>query len=376
MTGPLAAKARRVWALIRKEGRQVLRDPSSFAIGLVLPLMLILLFGYGLSFDVKHVPVAIVLDDHSAEAREMAASFQLSPYFETHMVGTMAEANEMMLARKVDAVIRAPSDFGRRAQQGNAQLQILAHGVDGNRARIIESYAQAAVSQALARRAAEQKPASSGQAVMQSRLWFNAANDSRYFLVPGLIVLIITLVGAFMTAMVVAREWERGTFEALFVSPVRTDEILMGKTVPYLILGMGGLVLCLLSAKFLFQVPFRGSLPVLAGASMLYLLVSVSIGLWISSSVKSQYLASQLTLLATFMPALMLSGFIYDLHSVPWAIRAISYLVPARYFVSILQTVFLAGDVWSIILPNGLMLLGAAALMMMLARRATQKSLD
>ncbi len=141
------------------------------------------------------------------------------------------------------------------------------------------------------------------------RLWFNEANDSHYFLVPGLVVLVMTLIGALLTALVMAREWERGTLEALFVTPVRAGEILLGKTIPYFVLGMVGLALCLLAAKFLFQVPFRGSVVVLAGVSMLYLLVALGIGLLISSATKSQFVAIQLTMLVTFLPAMMLSGF-------------------------------------------------------------------
>jgi len=374
---PLSAKSRRIWALIRKEGRQVLRDPSSFAIGVVLPLMLILLFGYAMSLDVKHVPIAVVLEDPSAQAAEIAASFQLSPYFETRVTRSMAEAQELMLSSRIEGIVRVPADYARRAQQGDATVQVLVNGIDGNTARIVEAYAESAVAQAGARIGAEggAGAGAGGQAVVESQLWFNSANDSRYFLVPGLIVLIITLIGAFMTSMVVAREWERGTFEALFVTPVRTDEILIGKIAPYFLLGMGGLLLCMAAAKFMFHVPIRGSAPVLIAVSMLYLLVSVATGLLISSGLKSQFLASQVTLVATFMPALMLSGFLYDLRSVPLAIRLVSYLVPARYFVSLLQTLFLAGDVWSVILPNAAILAVVAIVLLAFTRRAIRKSL-
>jgi ABC-2 type transport system permease protein len=373
----LAAKARRVAALIRKELRQVVRDPSSVAIGVVLPLMLILLFGYALSLDVKNVPIAVVLEDPSSQASEIAASFQLSSYFDTRVTRSMAEAQELMLSNTVEGIVRVPADFARRSAQGDATVQVLVNGIDGNTARIVEAYAEAAVAQSGARLAAEGQDDGSagGQAVVESQLWFNSANDSRYFLVPGLIVLVITLIGAFMTSMVVAREWERGTFEALFVTPVRTDEILLGKTVPYILLGMVGLLLCLGAAKFLFDVPIRGSVPILLTLSMLYLLVSVAMGLLISSSLKSQFLSSQVTLVVTFMPALMLSGFIYDLRSVPLTIQLISYLVPARYFVSLLQTLFLVGDVWSVIWLNAAVLAGAAIVLLTFARRATRKSL-
>ena len=374
---PLAAKARRVGALIRKEGRQMLRDPSSFALGVVLPLMLILLFGYAMSLDVKHVPIAVVLEDPSSQGAEIAASFQLSSYFQTEVTRSMHQAQDEMLSGRIDAIVRVPADFARRAALGDAQVQVLVNGIDGNTARIVEAYAEAAVAQSGARLQAEGQASgvSGGQASVESQLWFNSANDSRYFLVPGLIVLIITLIGAFMTSMVVAREWERGTFEALFVTPVRTDEILLGKTVPYFLLGMVGVLLSMAAARFMFHVPIRGSLSVLIGVSMLYLLVSVATGLLISSSLKSQFLCSQVTLLVTFMPALMLSGFIYDLRSVPLGIRLASYLVPARFYVSLLQTLFLAGDVWSVIWPNGLILAVVAVALLALTRRATRKLL-
>ncbi len=370
-----SAKGRRVWSLVRKESHQVVRDPSSIAIGIVLPVILILLFGYGLSLDVTNAPVAVVLEDPSPDAMELAASFQLSHYFDAQLLTSMPRAQQLMLARKVDAIVRIRPDFSRQLSRGDAEVQILVHGTDANHARIIQSYAQGAVGQWAARRSAEGKEILTGPVTVQSRLWFNEANESRYFLVPGLIVLIMTLIGAFLTSLVVAREWERGTMEALFVTPVRPDEILLGKTIPYFVLGLIGLVLCLLAAKFLFHVPFRGSVIVLSGASMLYLLVALAIGLLISSAIKSQFVASQIALLVTFLPAVMLSGFLFDLHSMPAVVRVITYALPARYYVTLLQTIFLAGDIWTVILPNAAVLAGMAVLFLILTRRVTQKKL-
>jgi len=364
-----------VWSLVRKESHQVVRDPSSIAIGIVLPVVLILLFGYGLSLDVTNAPVAVVLEDPSPDAMELAASFQLSHYFDAQLLTSMPRAQQLMLARKVDAIVRIRPDFSRQLSRGDAEVQILVHGTDANHARIIQSYAQGAVGQWAARRSAEGKEILTGPVTVQSRLWFNEANESRYFLVPGLIVLIMTLIGAFLTSLVVAREWERGTMEALFVTPVRPDEILLGKTLPYFVLGLIGLVLCLLAAKFLFHVPFRGSVIVLSGASMLYLLVALAIGLLISSAIKSQFVASQIALLVTFLPAVMLSGFLFDLHSMPAVVRVITYALPARYYVTLLQTIFLAGDIWTVILPNAAVLAGMAVLFLILTRRVTQKKL-
>jgi ABC-2 type transport system permease protein len=371
----LTAKARRVRALVRKESRQVVRDPSSIAIGIVLPVVLILLFGYGLSLDVTHVAVAVVLEDPSPAATELAASFQLSPYFDAELVTSMRQAENLMLTRKVDAIVRLRSDFARRLHFGDAEVQAILRGTDANRARIIQGYIQGAVSQWAARLAAQGESVRTGPVTVQSRLWFNEANESRYFLVPGLIVLIMTLIGALLTALVMAREWERGTLEALFVTPVRIGEILLGKTIPYFVLGIIGLVLCFLAAKFLFNVPFRGSVLVLTLASMLYLLVSLGIGLLISSATRSQFVASQVTVLVTFMPALMLSGFLFDLRGMPAIVRLISYLLPARYYVALLHTVFLAGDVWQVILPNAAVLAAMATVLLALTRRVTQKKL-
>ena len=369
------AKFQRIRALVQKESRQVIRDPSSIAIGIVLPVVLILLFGYGLSLDVTNVPVAVVLEDPSPDATELAASFQLSPYFDAQLMTSMVQAEQLMLARKVDGIVRIRPDFSRQLNLGNAEVQILVHGTDANHARIIQSYAQGAVGQWAARRFAEGKIILTGPVTVQNRLWFNEANESRYFLVPGLIVLIMTLIGAFLTSLVVAREWERGTMEALFVTPVRPDEILLGKTIPYFALGMIGLALCLLAAKFLFHVPFRGSVMVLIGVSMLYLLVALAIGLLISSAFKNQFVASQIALLVTFLPAVMLSGFLFDLHSMPAVVRVVTYILPARYYVTLLQTIFLAGDIWTVILPNTAVLAFMAGLFFVLTRRVTQKKL-
>ncbi len=370
----MRAKLRRVVALVKKETRQMIRDPATIAVGIVLPVILILLFGFGLSLDVKNVPLAVVLEESSAPAQDLLAALALSPYFRPQVVYSPQAADRLMMAGGVDGILTIPADFARRFSAGDARVQLVVHGTDANRARIIESYAEGAIGAWSARQAAEEGTAPAGGPVtIQSRMWFNSANDSHYFLVPGLIVLVMTLIGAFLTAMVVAREWERGTFEALFVTPVRSGEILLGKTIPYFGLGVLGLLLCVASSKFLFRVPVVGSLAVLLGASMLYVLVALGVGLLISSYFKNQLVASQLTMLATFMPALMLSGFLFDLRSMPLGIRVITYLLPARYYVALLQTVFLAGDIWSVILPNAAVLTLMVALLGYASRAVTHK---
>jgi ABC-2 type transport system permease protein len=361
---------------VRKETLQVLRDPSSIAMGVILPLILILLFGYGLSLDVKNVPLAVVIDETSDEAVGLLASFQLSPYFKPQTSRSMVLAQQLLLEEKVDGIVRIPSDFVRQLNAGHADLQLIVHGGDANRARIIQGYVQGAAGAWSAQRAAQGKSANNAQVILQTRMWFNEADNSSYFLVPGLIVLVMTLIGALLTAMVMAREWERGTLEALLVTPVRSDEILVGKTLPYFLLGMIGLAVCVLAAKFLFHVPLRGGLWVLLGASMLYMLVALGIGLLISSWVKNQLVASQLTMLVTFMPAFMLSGFLFDLRSMPAAVRLITYVLPARYYVALLQTVFLAGDVWSVIVPNTLVLAAMAIILALSSHAMMRKRLN
>jgi pyoluteorin transport system permease protein len=371
-----SAKLRRVAALVRKESYQLFRDPSSIAIGVVMPVLLILLFGFALSLDVKSVPIAVVLEAPSPAATELAAGFTLSPYFEARLLTAMPHAEELMLDQKVDGIIRIRSDFARRLNRNDGEAQVLVYGTDANRARIIEAYAQGAIAQWAARRAAAgHAVAAGGSVVVQSRLWFNEADDSHYFLVPGLVVLIMTLIGALLTALVMAREWERGTLEALFVTPVRAGEIVISKMIPYFALGMVGLALCIVAAKFLFGVPFRGSVLLLVGVSTLYLLVALAIGLMISSLTKSQFISSTVTMLITFLPAVFLSGFLFDLRSMPTAVLVLSYALPARYYVTLLQTIFLAGNIWAVILPNAAVLAVMAAVLLALTRAVTNKRL-
>ena len=211
---PLSAKVRRVWSLVRKETHQIVRDPSSIAVGVVLPVILILVFGYGISLEVMNVPVAVVLEDPSPDAVELAAGFQLSPYFEARLLTSMSRARELMLARQVDGIVRIRPDFARRLSLGDAEVQVLVHGTDANKARIIQIYAQGAVGQWAARRVAEGKDVAGGPVVVRDRLWFNEANDSHYFLVPGLVVLVMTLIGALLTAMVMGASGNAAPWKA------------------------------------------------------------------------------------------------------------------------------------------------------------------
>jgi ABC-2 type transport system permease protein len=374
------AMLRRVQALVRKELRQLLRDRSNLALGLLLPGLLTLLFGYGLSMDVQHAPVAVVLEDMSPTARDATSGLALSRYLAPQVVDSMHTAEALMRDGQVMAIVRIPGDFGARLAAGDAVVQLLLHGTDAATARAVQSYVASAFAQVAARHAdaAAQGDArvALGALQIQPRLWFNSANTSTWYLVPGLIVIIITLVGAFLTSLVVAREWERGTLEALFVTPARPAEILFAKLVPYFVIGMLGFLMCLAAARGLFGVPLQGSLALLVAVSVLYLLVALGIGLLISSVTRNQFVASQVALLTSFLPAMMLSGFLFDLRNVPAVVRWIGQLLPATHFMTAVKTLFLAGNVPSVVLPEAALLVGYALLFFIAALAVTKKRLD
>lgn len=368
---------RRLLALLRKETRQLLRDRSNLAVGLVLPVLLILLFGYGLSFDVTHAPIAIVIEDQSPQARDVLAGLQGTSYLAPVWTRDMADAVTRMRKAEVRAVLRVPPDFSRQLAAGRAQLQLLLNGVDTNTASTIESYVAGAVG-AWGEHQADRSgwaDTSAGRVVVVPRMWFNEASSSTWYLVPGLLALVLTLIGAFLTSLLIAREWERGTLESLFVTPVRPLELVLAKLTPYLVIGTIDLVMCLIAARFLFEVPIRGSLVAIVLISMLYLVVSLSLGLFISGATRNQFQASQLALLASFMPALMLSGFIFDTRNMPAAVQVVSRALPATHFMGLIKTLFLAGDNWAMVAREGSILMLYAVVLIAATRRSLRKRL-
>lgn len=368
---------RRLRSLVRKEFRQLLRDRSNLLVGLGLPIVLILIFGYGLTLDVRNARLVLALEDASPAAHDMAAAFDGSRFMSAVRTRSLAEAKAIFEAHEADALVHLPADFSRRLAAGDAQLFVLLQGGDPIRASALRGYVEGAVAVWAQKRQDRLggRPGNAGVVVVD-RLWFNAANNSTWYLVPGLIVLIMTLVGTFLTALVMAREWERGTLEALFVTPVRPTEVLLAKTVTYFVVGLVGLALCLVAARGLFGVPLYGSLVVLLVAGMLYMVVSLGIGLLISAFTKNQFVASQIAILASFMPALMLSGFVFDLRNVPLAVRIVGHVLPATYFMELVKTLFLAGDQWALIAKDGAILAAYAVGLLALARAVTRKRLD
>ncbi len=366
----------RLRGLLRKEFLQIGRDPSSIAIAFLLPAVLLLIFGYGVSLDAKNVPIALVVEQPSTDTASFTARFAQSPYFRPRYFATIQQADRAMAAREVQGIIWLRADFARRLQAGGAPIGVIVNGVDANDARIIEGYLQQIWASWLAARAEARGLPPPMPIAVEPRVWFNPAVSSRDYLVPGLIAIIMTLTGALLTAMVIAREWERGTMEALMVTRVSIREILLAKLVPYFVLGMGGMAASVAMAVWLFGVPLRGSAALLAAASALFLLAALGMGLLISSVARSQFVAGQIAIIATFLPAFILSGFLFDIGSMPGPIQLITHLVAARYFVAILQTVFLAGDVWSVILPNMAALAVMAAVFLGAARLLARKRLD
>lgn len=373
----------RAFALIRKEARQMLRDRSTFTLGIVLPIVLLLLFGFGLSLDVRQVPVAVVRESASPLVRDFFSALERSPYFAPQAAASMHEAEQMLRARSVDAIVRRAA---RERADGGEQVQIIVNGSDANTARLMQNYLQGAAARWVQGRqagtsfttpaAAADGAQQGGRASAETRIWFNSAQESQHFLVPGVTALIMTLIGALLTALVVAREWERGTFEALAATPARRAEILAGKTLPYVALGMAGLALCLAAAAWVFQVPMRGPLVLIIAASTLYLFVALGIGLLISAAAKSQFLASQIVLIVSFLPTVMLSGFIFDLKSAPKAAYILAHIFPSTWYVELLQTLFLAGNVPALVVRDMLVLAAFAVLMLTLAGANIKKSLE
>ena len=367
----------RLRGFLRKEVLQIRRDPSSIALAIVLPLALLFIFGYGVSLDAENVPIAIVLDDNSPTARELAARFDLSPYFKADYVKSMPEAVNRLNQGRVDAIVHVQSDFASRLDtQNQAPVQLIVNGIDANRARLIQGYARGVLQTWTGLRLARGEAVAGPAVEISQRVWFNEAAVSRNFLVPGLITLIMTLSGILLTALVVAREWERGTMEAILVTPLRRIDLLLGKVLPYFLLGMLGMVLSVVVGTTLFHVPFRGSLGALIVLSALFMLASLGFGLFISAAIRVQFVAAQISIIAGFLPALFLSGLLFDLESAPRFIQIISHVVPARYFVTISHTLFMAGDIWSVLLPNALALLVMAAVFISLAFRKITKRLE
>ena len=377
MSDRRGGSAMRLKGLVRKEFLQIVRDPSSIAIAFLMPIFLLVLFGYGVSLDADHVPIALVAEAPSSDSVDFMASLQGSHSFAPRFMATMPEAEQALRLGEVKGIIRLRSDFSRQLRRPDgAPIQVIVDGVDANTARLVLGYVEGAWGSWLAGQAARRGQSLATPVAMEARIWFNSELKSRNYLVPGLVAIIMTLIGALLTALVMAREWERGTMEALMVTPASMTEVLLGKLIAYFVLGTGGMLLTVGLSVWLFEVPLRGSFWVLWVCSSLFLLAALGMGLTISTLARSQFVAGQIAIIATFLPAFLLSGFIFDIGSMPAVVQAITHVIVARYFVAIVQTLFLAGDVWSVILPNALALVVMAAIFLTITWKKSRKRLE
>ncbi|HTD12994.1 MAG TPA: ABC transporter permease [Steroidobacteraceae bacterium] len=365
-------------AIMIKEAKQVIRDPSSWIIAVVLPLTFLFLFGYGISLDTTVVKVAIVSEDGGRDGRDFAAALSSSRWFLVVPAVDRLAGERLLQDQAVKAVVIIPAQFSRLldAQDTTAQVQVLVDGAEPNTANYVHGYVSAIWSAFLAARGRQQGAAPPTPVNIEARYWYNANAISRWFLIPGSMTVIMTLLGTLLTSLVIAREYERGTLEALYATPLTRGQILIGKTLPYFLLAMISMAVCVATALLLFQLPLRGSLLTLGLVSAVFLVPALGQGLLISVTMKSQMAAAQLGLMTGYLPAMMLSGFLFDIHSMPGWLRAITLVVPARYMNVSLQTVFLAGDVWSVLLPNMLFMLMVGALFFGLTWRRLHKRLD
>ncbi|MCC7060075.1 MAG: ABC transporter permease [Burkholderiaceae bacterium] len=367
--------AQRLWALVLKESLQAIRDPSTLLIAFVLPVVLLFLFAYAVSLDVRELRIGVVQESRSASANALAAAFAGTRYLDVQFAHDRREVANQVVSGKLRGFVVIPQDFERRMAQRDGQplIQAIADGSQPNTANYVANYTQGVVQTWRAGLGAE---APSLAVALEPRYWFNAELESRRSLVPGAIAIVMTIIGTMLTALVVAREWERGTMEAVLSTPASVVEILIGKLLPYFALGMLSTLGAAALAVFVFDVPLRGSLAALLLLSAVFMVPALGQGLLISSVTRNQFLAAQIALFSGFLPAFMLSGFLYEIDAMPAPIQAITWLVPARYFVSSLKTVFLAGDIWAVFLPNLLAMAATGVVFFLLAKRATRKNLE
>lgn len=368
-----SSRIRRFVALVRKESYQAIRDPSTILIAFVLPLILLFLFGYGVSLDTTRTRIGLVLEQATPLTQDLAASFQASRYFSVTVGRDRRMFENDLVLGNVRGIVVIPADFTTDYAAGNhPQIQVLVDGSDPNTANFVQNYAQGTVANWERQRQSETVAAGPPISIEQ-RFWFNPELTSRNFLVPGSIAIVMTLVGTLLTSLVVAREWERGTMEAVMATPVTSAELLAGKILPYFLLGLASMTLCVLLAVFLFGVPFRGSVAALYALSAAFLIPALGQGLLISTATKNQFLASQIALITAFLPAFLLSGFLFEINSMPAIIQWITIIVPARYLIPSLQTVFLAGDIWPMFARSIAVMLTIGGIMFVLAARSTRK---
>ncbi|KPK33362.1 MAG: hypothetical protein AMS24_01465 [Chlamydiae bacterium SM23_39] len=346
-------KFNRIKSLITKEFYQIIRDPSSILIAFIFPMILLFIYGVGVSLDMDNLKIGLVLEDTNPDAQSFSLSLKNSKFFSVEVARNKQKLQKKLIAGNIRGLVILPFYFSEFKSRPDKQgpIYVISDGSEPNTANFVQNYLQGAWLNWMT-----QENISNGEKTIkinvQPRFWFNEELDSRHFLIPGSIAIIMTLIGTLLTALVIAREWERGTMEALMATPVTMREIYIAKMISYFCLGIGSMLICTFFAVFFYGVPFRGSIFALTIISSTFLLTALGTGLLISSAARNQFLASQISIITAFLPAFMLSGFVFEISSMPLFIQILSYLIPARYMVSSLQTLFLVGDVWRLLIFN------------------------
>lgn len=375
---------RRVKAIVVKESLQIVRDPRSLMIALLIPLLQMFLLGYGVSLDIKHIPLCAYDREGSQASQDLLRRFTASPYFALHSVaGSYAEIARGLDGGSCSMAIVIPAGFSKGlADAGQGEVQALFDATDTNTASIAANYARAIVAGYSAdtqlafieRRGGNVQTATPVD--LRARVWFNEDLVSRNFIIPGVVALVMAIVGSQLSSLTIAREWERGTMELLVSTPVQPMELMLGKLLPYFVIGMVDACICLALAVFWFDVPYRGTLAALFVTTALFLTVMLCIGYYVSVAIRSQVGASQVALVLTMLPTTLLSGFTFPIEQMPVAVQSITYVVSGRYYVTILKALFLKGAPWSELVLPMLALTLYATVMVVLAARAFRKTLD
>ena len=376
MKRSLDLSARRLFAMARKETLQLRRDSRSLITAFLYPALMIVFFGYVITFDIRDINVAVFDQDHTQRSRELIEAFESAGDFRvTHRLSRYQEIQPLLDRGAVRMALVIPPGFQRDLSAGRpAAVQALVDGADANTAGIALNYAGSIVTAYSARvvlRASQQRT----PIVAHSRVWYNESLKSSNMIVPGLVAVIMMVIAAMLSALTVAREWDRGTMEQLAATPVHRVEVILGKLLPYLAIGLIDVIAAIVIGRLLFHVPFRGSPVLLVGLATLFLVGSLGLGIFISAAAKSQLLATQISLLATYLPSLLLSGLIFDLASMPLVLRTVSLVVPARYFIVVLRGIFLKGVGPEVLWIQGLAMIVFAVLGLTLAVHAFRKEL-
>jgi len=362
-------------ALIKKEFMQILRDPSSIIIAFVLPLISVLIYMYGINLDTVSVKIGIKSDDGSPEISTLIKSFGHSKYISSIIYDNEEQIRYDIAHSKIRGAVIIPNDFSKKLEIGKAaDILIITDGTEVNTANYVQSYLTQITNNWLASSKFRSKTA----AVIVSpvlRVWYNQDLNSHYFILPGSIAITMTLIGILLTALVIAREWERGTMESMLSTNVRKIDILLGKYIPYFILGMCSMAFNVMLCIWVFNIPFRGNYFVLFGVSGLFLFTCLGIGMNISTLTKNQFLASQISIGIGFLPALLLSGLMFPINSMPVFFRCLTRLLPPRYFITFIESEFMAGTVWKIVIVNSIFLTILGLLLFILVYKNTEMRL-